>query len=254
MKRIILIGFVFLAQFSFGQTSFNNFKNEDLDKSKFSDKQSVTLLSNSTFEPSTTIELKDFDDVKVFDKLNVTLVASTENKAVITGSSQSKVEVVNKNGLLKIRMPLTKIMSGDEAKVTLYFKRIQSIDANEGSSVTCADIFKQTSITLGTQEGAKITAVLEVEKATIKAYSGGIIKIIGKAVTQSVLINSGGVLEAGDLETSQTTVSLSAGGSADVRASSLVDAKIKAGGTIFIYGKPKEIKQETFMGGTIVQK
>ncbi|REG98896.1 head GIN domain-containing protein [Flavobacterium aquicola] len=221
MKRIILIGFVFLAQFTFAQT---------------------------------TIELKDFDEVKVFDKLNVTLIASTENKAVITGTSQSKVEVVNKNGLLKIRMPLTKIMSGDEVKVTLYFKKIQSIDANEGSSVTCADIFKQTSITLGTQEGAKITAVLEVEKATIKAYSGGIIKIIGKAVTQSVLINSGGILEAGDLETSQTTVSLSAGGSADVRASSLVDAKVKAGGTIFIYGKPKEIKQETFMGGTIVQK
>ncbi|MBF4472782.1 head GIN domain-containing protein [Flavobacterium sp. HJJ] len=221
MKRIILISFVFLAKFSFAQT---------------------------------TIELKDFDDVKVFDKLSVTLVASSENKAVITGTSQSKVEIVNKNGLLKIRMPLTKIMSGDEAKVTLYFKRIQSIDANEGSSVTCADIFKQTSITLGTQEGAKINAVLDVEKATIKAYSGGNIKIIGKAVTQSVLINSGGILEAGDLETSQTTVSLSAGGSADVRASSLVDAKIKAGGTIFIYGKPKEIKQETFMGGTIVQK
>jgi len=221
MKRKFLMGFVFFTQFIFAQT---------------------------------TIELKDFDDVKVFDKLDVTLIASTENKAVITGTSQSKVEVVNKNGLLKIRMPLTKLMSGDEAKVTLYFKRIQTIDANEGSTVTCADTFKQTSITLGTQEGAKINVVLDVEKATIKAYSGGIIKITGNAVTQSVLINSGGVLEAADLETSQTTVSLSAGGSADVRASSLVDAKIKAGGTIFIYGKPKEIKQETFMGGTIVQK
>ncbi|WP_281636803.1 head GIN domain-containing protein [Flavobacterium marginilacus] len=221
MKRIILISFVFLAKFSFAQT---------------------------------TIELKDFDDVKVFDKLSVTLVASSENKVVITGTSQSKVEVVNKNGLLKIRMPLTKIMSGDEAKVTLYFKRIQSIDANEGSNVICTDTFKQTSFLLGAQEGAKINVSLDVDKAEIKAYSGGIIKVKGKAVTQKVLINSGGILEAGDLETSQTTVSLSAGGSADVRASSLVDAKIKAGGTIFIYGKPKEIKQETFMGGTIVQK
>ncbi|HSD06628.1 GIN domain-containing protein, partial [Flavobacterium sp.] len=75
-----------------------------------------------------------------------------------------------------------------------------------------------------------------------------------KAVTQSVLINSGGIVEAADLETSQTTVSLSAGGSADIKASSLVDAKVKAGGTITVYGKPKELRQETFMGGTIVQK
>ena len=221
MKRIILVFFVFLAQITFAQT---------------------------------TIDLGDFTDLKVFDKLSVTLIASDENKAEITGTSQSKVEIVNKNGLLKIRMPLTKIMSGDEAKVTLYFKKIQSIDANEGSTVDCTDVFKQTTLDLKTQEGATITAVLDVEKALIKAYSGGIIKIIGNAVNQSVSINSGGILEAGDLETSQTTVSISAGGSADVKASILVDAKVKAGGTITIYGNPKEIRQETFIGGTIVQK
>src|SRR6476660_8906369 len=139
MKRKFLMGFVFFTQFIFAQT---------------------------------TIELKDFDDLKVFDKLGVTLIASTENKAVITGTEQSKVEIVNKNGLLKIRMPLTKLMSGDEAKVTLYFKKIYTIDANEGSVVTCSDIFKQTSLVLNTQEGAKITVTLDVDKTTIKAVSG----------------------------------------------------------------------------------
>ncbi|QKJ61986.1 head GIN domain-containing protein [Flavobacterium sp. M31R6] len=221
MKRIIFVFFVFLVQFTFAQT---------------------------------TIVLKDFDDVKVFDKLSVTLIASNETKAIITGPEQSKVEIVNKNGLLKIRMPLTKLMTGDEAKVTLYFKKIQSIDANEGSTVTCADAFKQTTFDLGTQEGAKITVVLDVDKTTIKAFSGGIVTVTGKAVTQSVSVNSGGIFNGKELETSQTTVSIFAGGSADVNATTLVDAKVKTGGTIFIYGKPKEIKQETVMGGTIVQK
>lgn len=221
MKKIILLGFAFLTQFTFGQT---------------------------------TIDLGDFDDVKVFDKLNVTLIASNENKVIITGTNQSDVEVVNKNGLLKIRMPLTKTMSGDVIKVTLYFKKIQSIDANEGSTVTCADIIKQTTIDFGTQEGASITAEIDVDKTTIKAYSGGIINLSGKAITQSVSINSGGILKASDLETSQTTVSVSAGGNAEVKASTLVDAKVKAGGTIAIYGKPKEIKQEILFGGSIIQK
>jgi hypothetical protein len=221
MKKVILLSFVFLAQFTFAQTK---------------------------------IDLGDFDAVKVFDKLNVTLIGSKENKVVITGTNQSDVEVVNKNGLLKIRMPLTKTMSGDVIKVTLYFKKIQSIDANEGSTVTCADIFKQTTLDLGTQEGASITAVLDVDKTTIKAYSGGIINLSGKASTQSVSINSGGFLKASGLETSQTTVSVSAGGNAEVKASTLVDAKVKAGGTIAIYGKPKEIKQETLFGGSIIQK
>lgn len=221
MKRIFLVFLVFLAQITFAQT---------------------------------TIALGDFTDLKVFDKLSVTLVASNENKAEISGTSQSKVEVVNKNGLLKIRMPLVKMMTGDEAKVTLYFKKIHSIDANEGSSVICTDVFKQTTLDLNTQEGATIEVVLDVEKTSIKAYSGGIIKITGKAVNQSVSINSGGILEAGDLETSQTTVSISAGGSADVKATVLVDAKVKAGGTVTVHGKPKELRQETFIGGTIIQK
>ncbi|HEU4791615.1 MAG TPA: head GIN domain-containing protein [Flavobacterium sp.] len=221
MKRIILVGLVFMAQFTFAQT---------------------------------TIALGDFTDLKVFDKLSVTLIASNENKAEITGTSQSKVEIVNKNGLLKIRMPLTKMMTGDEAKVTLYFKKIQSIDANEGSSVICADTFKQTTFDLGTQEGAQITVSLDVDKTSIKAFSGGIVTVTGKAVTQSVSINSGGILKANELETSQTTVHISAGGSADIKASMLVDAKVKAGGTVTIYGKPKELRQETLMGGSIIQK
>ncbi|WP_269224350.1 head GIN domain-containing protein [Flavobacterium sp. IMCC34518] len=221
MKKIIVVSFMFFIQFAFTQT---------------------------------TIELKDFDDVKVFDKLNVSLIASNENKAVITGISHNKVEVVNKNGLLKIRMPLTKMMTGDEAKVVLYYKKIQSIDANEGSTVICADIIKQTTFDLSTQEGASITVVLDVDKTTIKAYSGGIIIVTGKAVSQTVLINSGGILKASEFETSQTNVSIAAGGSAEIKASTLVDAKVKAGGTVMIYGKPKEIRQETLMGGTVIQK
>ncbi|AOW08770.1 head GIN domain-containing protein [Flavobacterium gilvum] len=221
MKRIISVVFIFLAHFTFAQT---------------------------------TITLADFDDVKVFDQLKVTLIASDETKAVITGTEQSKVEIVNKNGLLKIRMPLTKILSGNEASVTLYFKRIHTIDANEGSIVNCADVFKQTSLNLNTQEGAKITVVIDVDKTAIKAVSGGIVVVRGKAVTQSVIVNSGGIFKGRELATSQTTVSISAGGSADVNATTLVDAKVKAGGTIFVYGKPKELKQETLMGGTVVQK
>src|SRR6187402_3965058 len=142
MKRIVLVFFVFVAQFTFGQT---------------------------------TMVLKDFDELKVFDKLTVTLIASNETKAVITGPEQTKVEIVNKNGLLKIRMPITKLLLGDEAKVTLYFKKINVIDANEGSIVTSADIFKQTTLDLHTQEGAQIKVAIDVDKTSIKATTGGIV-------------------------------------------------------------------------------
>ena len=221
MKKIILIAFVMISQLNFGQTS---------------------------------IKLEKFDELKVFDQLNVTLVLSNENKVVVSGKNESSFETVNKNGVLKLRMSVTKMLSGADTKVTLYFKNIQSIDANEGSIVSCKTEFKQTTMQLSVQEGAMIELELDVDNTTVKLNSGGIINLSGKAVTQKVTITSGGIFNAKNLETSQTTVSVSAGGSADVNASTLVDAKVKAGGSISIYGKPKEIKQETFAGGIITEK
>ena len=73
----------------------------------------------------TSIKLADFDELKVFDQLNVTLIPATENKLVITGTNQNNVETVNKNGLLKIRIYLTRILEDNkDLKATLYFKKI----------------------------------------------------------------------------------------------------------------------------------
>ena len=213
----------------------------------------IVMISQLNFS-QTTIKLEDFDELKVFDQLNVTLIQSDENKVVVTGKNESSFEAVNKNGVLKLRMTLTKILSGDATKVTLYFKNLKSIDVNEGSIVSSKHVFKQTTMELSSQEAAKIDLDLDVENATIKIYSGGIVSVRGKAVTQKTIINSGGNFHAKDLITSQTLVSVSAGGSADVHATTLVNAKVNAGGSISIYGKPKEIKQETFAGGTITEK
>ena len=157
--------------------------------------------------------------------------------------------------MLKIRIYLTEILKDNkDLKITLHYKKLESIDANELSIVSSNDVFKQTSIELSSQEGAVIDVEVDVDNSTTKLNSGGIINLSGKAITQKSTITSGGILNAKNLETSQTNVSISAGGSADVNASTLVDAKVNAGGTIFIYGKPKQIKQQAFAGGTITEK
>jgi hypothetical protein len=221
MKRIFLVVFVLFTQLNYGQK---------------------------------TINLDDFDEIKVFDQLNVTLIPSDENKIVITGTNQGNVETVNRNGLLKIRIYLTEIFEDNkDIKVTLYFKELQSIDGNEGSIVYCDAVFDQISMDLSAQEGARIEVELDVEKTSVEAFSGGIINLSGKAANQQVSIHTGGVLEAKDLVTSQTTITISAGGNAEINATTFVDAKVNAGGTIHIYGKPKQIKQQELAGGKITE-
>jgi hypothetical protein len=201
-----------------------------------------------------TKNLGDFNEIKVYDKLNVKLISSSENKAIVTGDREDEVEFVNNNGELKIRMPFPKLLSGTDISIKLYYKKIESITASEGSYVSSEDVFKQTIMDLNSREGAEISLNLDVHKVNVKAVTGGKVKLSGKAVNQDVVIMSGGVLESRDLHSSQTTINVSAGGNAEIHASTLVDAKVKAGGFIYIYGNPKQINKETILGGKIIEK
>ena len=221
MKKVLIIAFVLVMQFTNAQVNRN---------------------------------LGDFDEVKVFDKITVKLIAANENKMVISGSRADEVEAVNKNGELKIRMPFPKLLSGDDIVVKLYFKNLESISVSEGSFVSSEADFKQTTLDLNAKSGGEIKLDLDVDKVNVKAYAGGIVSISGKATNQNVTITSGGILKAKNLHTSQTSISVSAGGQSEIHANTLVDAKVKAGGSIFIYGKPKQINKEVFIGGTILEK
>jgi len=198
-----------------------------------------------------TKELGEFDTVKVYDKLSVKVVQSSENKVVIKGAREAELEAVNKNGILKLRMPFPKLLSGNDLQVTLYYKHIELIDANEGAAVTSDGTIKATSFKVSAQEGAKINVGLDVDKLKVSSVSGGEITATGKAANLDASLGAGGYFLGSKLATSQTKVSVSAGGKADVNASTLVDAKVSAGGSIYIYGKPKQINQKTVFGGKI---
>jgi hypothetical protein len=201
-----------------------------------------------------TRDLGEFSAIKIYDRLTVLLILSSENKIIITGNREGEVEVVNNNGELKLRMPFPKLLSGEDISVKLYFKNIESIAVSEGSQVSSEAKFKQTIMDLNAREGAEIKIDLDVEKVNVKAVTGGIIELSGQASNQDVTLMTGGILKSKELETSQTTISVSAGGNAEIHATTLVDAKVRAGGSIYIYGSPKQINRETLFGGTITEK
>jgi len=213
----------------------------------------LVLVAQITFS-QVTKNLGDFDQLKVFDQLNVKLIPASENKIVIVGSRENEVETVNKNGELKIRMPFPKLLSGDDISVKLYFKNIESISASEGSYVSSEKTIIQNSIDLNSKQGSVINIDLDVKNVNSKANSGGILELSGNATNQNSTITSGAFLKAKDLQTSTTNINIAAGGKAEINASTLVNAKVKAGGSIYIYGKPRQINKEIFIGGTITER
>jgi hypothetical protein len=196
-------------------------------------------------------QVGDFDEVKVFDLIEINLIKSNENKVVITGADPEDVEIVNKHGKLKIRMKFDRIFDGSETFVEVYYKDIDIIDANEGAIIVANETMTQPYLKLKTQEGGRIIANLEVDNLDSRAVSGGIIEISGKVKHQEVVLNTGGIYEGKKLLTEQTKVIVSAGGEAYVSASVLADAKVRAGGYIEIHGDPTTIKKDKVFGGKI---
>ena len=99
----------------------------------------ILCVSAIAFSQQTT-EVGDFSELKVYDLITVKLVPSDENKVVVEGENTEFVKTINDNGVLKIRMELEERFDGDATTVTLYYKNISIIDANEGS-----EIFSETS-------------------------------------------------------------------------------------------------------------
>ncbi len=193
----------------------------------------------------------DFDEIKVYDLINVELIKSDENKAIISGDNTSDVELINKNGTLRIKMRLGQNFEGNKTVVTLYYKNIAVIDANEGSYVSSEDLFKQYDMELRVQEGAIIKLQLEVTDAKIKAVTGGVIEVAGKAIRQDISMNTGGIFQGKNLESETTYITIRAAGEGHINASRLADVKIRAGGDVYIYGNPEKVNESKIIGGRI---
>lgn len=209
----------------------------------------ITSIAFSQVEKN----LGDFTKVTTFDQIDVLLIPASENKIILNGEHSEEVELVNKNGELKIRMPLTKMLSGENVSATVYYKKIEAVEANEGSRIASESIFEGLAFDIIAKEGAEIKLKLNTDRLNIKVSSGAHVVVSGTTDFADYLVNSGAILEAEELVTKQTTITVNAGGEAAIYATDSVDAKTRAGGSITIFGKPKQINQKTIAGGTIVE-
>lgn len=197
--------------------------------------------------------VSDFNELKVFDKIKVILIQSEENKVEISGIKKEKVSIVSKDQVLKIKMSINNTWDENNTQVTLFYKKLSKIDVNEGANVTVNGILKNYSLDLRAQEGAEIKATIEGGKLIARAVTGGQLILNGKVKEQEIIVNAGGQFMSKDLKTETTQVKISAGGKANINASKYVKANTNAGGTIKIYGNPKEIDSQKLFGGKIIE-
>ena len=199
-----------------------------------------------------TKDLDKFKELKGYDGLSIKLIRSDKDQAVITGEDTDKVTFVNSDGVLKVRMTLTKMFSGYRTFIDIYHTEpLVVIDVNEDARIGSDDIIKQDVLELRAQEGGEIIISANVDQFLVRSVSGGVIKATGTSNLQDVAITTGGIYEGKDFKTKFSTVNVNAGSRATIFASNYVKASVKAGGEVNIYGNPPKIDEKTVFGGKI---
>lgn len=210
-------------------------------------------MSGLGFSQSVEKNPGDFNSIEVFDKISVTLIPSDVSKVEITGTRANEVQVINKNGALKIKMNLSKLLQGEDIQAKVYYQAIESVLASEGALIEATGVIKSRNLNVTSNSGGQIILYIENLRTSIKASTGGIVTLTGNTENAQINMNAGAELEAHQLDAKQVTISINAGGNARIKASDYVDAKVRAGGNIKIYGKPAQIDQKTVLGGSIEQ-
>lgn len=205
-------------------------------------------------QDSVTKTLGEFSELKVYDLINIELIKSEENKIIISGDNKNDVNVIQKNNKLKIRMKLDKMFNGKNTNVKLYYTSIDEIDANEGVNVHVNGKIKQYEIILRAQEGAQITATVDTKLLSVKSVTGGVVTTTGQTSKLDLSLRTGGVYEGSKTITQNSSLFIKAGGEASVNTTNVLNVKIFSGGDVFVYGTPKQLKQNKLFGGRIIFK
>lgn len=193
----------------------------------------------------------DYNSLKVYDRIPVELVQSNSNKVEISGDLEKEVEVVNKNGDLKIKMNPLNLMQGAKVKVKVFYKNLYDIQASQGSMIFSEEKVKSSILKLASNEGSSIKLDIDTKKVDAKINSGAELILNGDVDALTVNANAGGKFYGKTLNADTASLTTNAGGIIEANVKESVDAKTRAGGTIDIYGNPNIKNNKTIAGGTI---
>ncbi|MEO9662832.1 MAG: head GIN domain-containing protein [Maribacter dokdonensis] len=198
------------------------------------------------------ISLENFTELQVYDRISVTLVKGEENKIEIPLEHKKDLSITENDARLRLKMCSGESVLNSTLSLKLYYTEALSIiDANKNSRIISTGLVIGTDLAIEAQDASTITLNIAYNNVSAKSTSGSEIKLSGTSTNQEVMINTGGKLFNKGLKTKNSTVIVLSGGSAEVYTSEAVIAKVKAGGSITVYGNPKSVDKDDTFGGKI---
>lgn len=181
-----------------------------------------------------TVELKEFKTLSVSGDVTLTLVKSSENKAVIH-SGEDELQVQDGGNSLAI--------NGDGTLTVYYTAAIESISAGADTNVSGKDEIKGKDFNLAAAADSRVTLNLNVKNLNVAAGADSQVHINGNAQVLIAAVASDGKFDVKDLAAEDVRIALASDAQATITAKGIVDATVASDGQLTIYGNPKKLNK-----------
>jgi hypothetical protein len=194
----------------------------------------------------------EFTELIVKDGLHVTMVQGDKNAISITSKNEDGVTITNKDGRLKIGMKTFQTLKGIDANIELFFSGdIKKIDVSRGAYLSILDTIQTQTIEIRSRKGAEVELALLAKMAKYTAKTGGKIIVTGEVEEQQIRISSGGIVDAHQTLSKESTAKITFGGSCEIQSTSLFNLTTQFGGVAKVYGNPLKTVHKKTLGGSI---
>lgn len=181
-----------------------------------------------------TVQLKEFTSVAISGDIKLSLIKSSENKAVIDQDDE-EIQVQSDGNSLAI--------SGDGTLVVYYTAAIENISAGADTVVVSNDEIKGKSFNLSAAVDSKVKLNLNVKKLNVAAAADSQVNIDGKAEILVAAVASDAQFNVKELSAGDIQIVLASDAQALITAKGTVDATVASDGQLTIYGNPKKVNE-----------
>ncbi|MFW6181075.1 MAG: head GIN domain-containing protein [Spirochaetota bacterium] len=201
--------------------------------------------------------IERFDKLQASGLLEVRLVEGSGRTAEVAVEGTDPGEVVTTVGGKTLAVKMKKGILYDEntvkVLVTVSYEVLREIQVTTGAVVVSDGVLRGDKITVEAGSGGDADLQVDVTTLDLKAVSGSVLKISGKAQSQDTTVNTGGKLEAFGLDCRSVYIRVNTAGTAEVTAARELEAQVGTGGTLRYRGSPAKTSIKKGLGATVEQ-
>ncbi len=192
-----------------------------------------------------------FNKVEVFGRVNVRLEKSKHDSLFINSGSSDveQVKYIIKNGTLIVKL-LSELANAPKVNVTIQFSQLDYLEVGGGAKIYNRGAIESEVFTLLGKSGCELDLLVDVDSINVKVNKGAFVRLTGKNKFMQLRTATGGDFRSTKMDNT-TTVAVLNGGTAEIKCSDFLDATVRYGGSLKYVEKPKKVKKNEQMGGTI---